>query len=58
MKVSPKAIKNRQRRIEERNRRHKRIRKFNNIKKQKGKNLIYQIFKIINNCFPDLFDRI
>src|SRR4030043_615 len=58
MKILPKAIKNRQRKIEERNQRHKIIKRINNIKKQRAKNLIYQIFKVIHNCFPDLFDRI
>jgi hypothetical protein len=58
MEISPKAIKNRQRKIEERNQRSKKIKKIKNIKKQNSKNLIYQILKVINNSFPDLFDRI
>jgi hypothetical protein len=58
MEISPKAIKNRQRKIEERNQRSKKIKKIKNIKKQNSKKLIYQILKVINNSFPDLIDRI
>ncbi len=36
MKILPKAIKNRQKKIEERKRRHKKIKKINNVKKQKA----------------------
>lgn len=32
--------------------------KTNKIKKQKGKNLLYQIFLVVNKHFPDLYERL
>lgn len=57
MKAS-KILKRRQRKREKRNHESKIKQKFNRIKKQNGKNVIFQLFKTIIHFFPDLIEQI
>ena len=47
-------LKRRQKKREKRNHESKIKQKFNRIKKQNGKNVIFQLFKTIIHFFPDL----
>ena len=57
MKAS-KILKRRRRKREKRNHESKIKQKFNRIKKQNGKNVIFQLFKTIIHFFPDLIEQI
>lgn len=50
--------KNRLIKIAQIKRQNKEKHKANNIKKQRGKNLLYQIFLVVNRHFPDLYERL
>ena len=57
MKAS-KILKRRQRKREKRNHESKIKQKLNRIKKQNGKNVVFQLFKTIIHFFPDLIEQI